>query len=191
MSDKKTMPNIWEKIAEVKRQFHKLKLEKTGHNKFAGYKYFELADFLIPALELLHDHGLCEVTSYTAETASMVIIDVDKPEDRVTITSPFSSANLKACHPVQNVGACETYQRRYLWVTFLQIVEHDAIDSAPAVDEAAEKIKTYTRQLNTAPDLDELHIIGAGLKQESENVQNTLRPIYVARQKALKQQAAE
>lgn len=124
--------NIHRKIAEVKHQFHEMKLEKTGHNKFAGYKYFELADFLIPALKLMHEHGLGEVTSFTEDVATMTIFDLDKPEDYVVITSPFSSANLKACHAVQNVGACETYQRRYLWTTFLQIVEHDAIDSSPA-----------------------------------------------------------
>jgi len=30
---------------------------------------------------------------------------------------------------VQNIGAVETYQRRYLWVTAMEIVEHDALDS--------------------------------------------------------------
>ena len=30
---------------------------------------------------------------------------------------------------MQNIGAVETYQRRYLWVTAMEIVEHDALDS--------------------------------------------------------------
>ncbi len=42
----------------------------------------------------------------------------------------MGSAALKGCHEVQNVGAVETYQRRYLWVAALEIVEHDAIDSS-------------------------------------------------------------
>jgi hypothetical protein len=44
----------------------------------------------------------------------------------------MSSAALKGCHEVQNLGAVQTYLRRYLWVAALEIVEHDAIDSAPA-----------------------------------------------------------
>ena len=42
----------------------------------------------------------------------------------------MSEANLKGCHPVQNLGAVETYIRRYLWVAALEIVEHDAVDSS-------------------------------------------------------------
>jgi hypothetical protein len=39
---------------------------------------------------------------------------------------------------VQNIGAVETYQRRYLWVTAMEIVEHDALDSSEGVDESGE-----------------------------------------------------
>jgi hypothetical protein len=46
----------------------------------------------------------------------------------------MGSAALKGCHEVQNIGAVETYQRRYLWVTALEIVEHDALDSSEGVD---------------------------------------------------------
>jgi len=40
---------------------------------------------------------------------------------------------------VQNLGAVQTYLRRYLWVAALEIVEHDALDSSePVVPEDAE-----------------------------------------------------
>ena len=50
------------------------------------------------------------------------------------ITSPMGSAALKGCHEVQNIGAVETYQRRYLWVTAMEIVEHDALDASTGKD---------------------------------------------------------
>jgi hypothetical protein len=43
---------------------------------------------------------------------------------------PMSSAALKGCHEVQNLGAVQTYLRRYLWTNAFEIVEHDAIDSS-------------------------------------------------------------
>jgi hypothetical protein len=47
----------------------------------------------------------------------------------------MADAQLKGCHPIQNLGAVETYTRRYLWVTAMEIVEHDALDSSqPVVD---------------------------------------------------------
>jgi hypothetical protein len=45
----------------------------------------------------------------------------------------MSEASLKGCHPVQNLGAVETYVRRYLWVTALEIVEHDGLDSSAPI----------------------------------------------------------
>ena len=127
--------NVYQKLNAARVQFHGLKLEKTGHNKFAGYKYFELGDFLVPALKVFADVGLCAVVSFEKELACMHIVDADKPEDRaIIISSPMGSAALKGCHEVQNIGAVETYQRRYLWVAALEIVEHDALDATTGND---------------------------------------------------------
>jgi hypothetical protein len=35
---------------------------------------------------------------------------------------------------VQNLGAVQTYLRRYLWTNAFEIVEHDAIDSAKPIE---------------------------------------------------------
>jgi len=123
--------NVYSKLSEARSRFHALKLSKTGHNKFAGYYYFELGDFIIPALSVFRECGLLSVISFDKETACMSIIDLDKPDDRIVITSPMSSAALKGAHEIQNLGAVETYTRRYLWVTAMEIVEHDALDSSP------------------------------------------------------------
>ena len=104
------------------------KLEKTGENKFAGYKYFELGDFLPTAQAIFAELGLCGIVSFTKEIATLTIICVDGGGE-IVITSPMGSAALKGCHEVQNIGAVETYQRRYLWVAAFEIVEHDALDA--------------------------------------------------------------
>ena len=123
--------SVYKKLNEARVKFHSLELKKTGHNKFAGYYYFELGDFLTPALKVFNEVGLCAIVSFDSERANMQIIPVDwKPgESVITITSPMGSAALKGCHEVQNIGAVETYQRRYLWVAALEIVEHDALDA--------------------------------------------------------------
>lgn len=124
--------NVYQKLNAARAKFHSIELKKSGHNKFAGYKYFELADFIIPALEIFKEHGLTGIISFGKETADLRIINNEKPEEVIVIESPMSSAALKGCHEVQNLGAVQTYLRRYLWVAALEIVEHDAIDSAPA-----------------------------------------------------------
>lgn len=120
--------SVHKKLMQARLMLGEMKLEKTGENKFAGYKYFELGDFLIPAQAIFDQLGLCGVVSFTKETATLTITDTDGGGE-ILITSPMGSANLKGCHEVQNIGAVETYQRRYLWVAAFEIVEHDALDA--------------------------------------------------------------
>jgi hypothetical protein len=119
---------VYKKLVAVRSELQAMTLTKSGHNKFAGYKYFELGDFLPSIQMLFNKHGLCDAISFTQDLATMVIYDTDDGST-VTFTSPMGSAQLKGCHEVQNIGAVETYQRRYLYVTALAIVEHDALDA--------------------------------------------------------------
>ena len=126
--------NVYQKLNEARDEFHQAKLKKSGHNKFANYYYFELGDFVIPALEIFRQIGLTSIISFGKEEASMTIVNNDKPEEKIVLTSPMSSAALKGCHEVQNLGAVQTYLRRYLWVAALEIVEHDALDGTVGSD---------------------------------------------------------
>jgi len=125
---------VHKKLMAARIRLQGTKLQKTGLNKFAGYKYFELGDFL-PEIQLIfHDLGLCGVVSYDANYATLSITDTDDGTV-IVIASPMAGAELKGAHPIQNLGAVETYQRRYLWMTAMEIVEHDAIDSSVKAEE--------------------------------------------------------
>jgi len=119
---------VYVKLAVARSKLRSKVLKKSGQNKFAGYNYFELGDFLHPIMEIFDDVGLIGIVSFTKEQAELRIVDTEIGGE-IVITSPFGSAALKGCHEVQNIGAVETYQRRYLWVTAMEIVEHDALDS--------------------------------------------------------------
>jgi hypothetical protein len=124
-----------------------MELKKSGRNSFAGYDYFELSDFLLPTQYIFNELGLCGVVSFTQELATLKIVDVESGQS-IEFTSPMGSANLKGCHEVQNIGAVETYQRRYLWVAAMEIVEHDALDATTTKDDDAQSEKSVQR---TAP----------------------------------------
>ena len=121
--------NVYQKLNAARKKFHTAKLKKSGENKFAGYKYFELGDFVVPALDIFDEVGLTSVITFGTEVAEMRIVNNEDPGDCIYITSPMSKAALKGCHEVQNLGPVQTYIRRYLWVAALEIVEHDALDS--------------------------------------------------------------
>ena len=125
---------VHKKLMAARMSLQEATLKKSGHNKFAGYSYFELGDFIPTITEIFYNIGLCGVVSYDSEIASLTITDTDDGTSLV-ITSPMAEANLKGCHPIQNLGAVETYTRRYLWVTAMEIVEHDALDSSAPIKE--------------------------------------------------------
>lgn len=128
--------SVHKKLMEARLRLQAAELKKTGHNKFAGYYYFELGDFLPTAQQIFAELGLCGVVSFTADVATLTITDTDGG-GVIVITSPMGSANLKGCHEVQNIGAVETYQRRYLWVSAFEIVEHDALDATTGSERKA------------------------------------------------------
>jgi len=125
---------VHKKLMNARMALQSMSLKKSGHNKFAGYQYFELGDFLPQINEIFHSIGLCGVISYTKDYADLTITDVDDGTF-ITISSPMVEANLKGAHAIQNLGAVETYQRRYLWMTAMEIVEHDALDSSAPIKE--------------------------------------------------------
>lgn len=126
--------SVHKKLMAARVKLLSTEMKKSGQNKFAGYSYFELGDFLPEIQQIFNDLGLCGVVSYDIEYARLCITDVDD-STTIVITSPMAEANLKGTHPIQNLGAVETYQRRYLWMTAMEIVEHDILDASEPVKE--------------------------------------------------------
>jgi hypothetical protein len=50
---------------------------------------------------------------------------------------PMAEAALKGAHAIQNLGAVQTYMRRYLWVTAMEVVENDYLDKVHNKNAAA------------------------------------------------------
>jgi hypothetical protein len=131
--------SVYRKLSEARIKLQQIKIKKSGRNTFASYNYMQLEDFLPPIQDIFHELNLIGVVSFSDVEATLTIVDVENPTDRIVIHSPMSEAALKGCHAVQNLGAVQTYLRRYLWVAALEIVEHDALDSSePVVSEDAE-----------------------------------------------------
>lgn len=148
---------VHKKLMAARMSLQEATLKKSGHNKFAGYSYFELGDFIPTITEIFYNIGLCGVVSYDTEIASLTITDTDDGTSLV-ITSPMAEANLKGCHPIQNLGAVETYTRRYLWVTAMEIVEHDALDSSAPIKEEKIIISPTQGAMDTIPEDEQTYL---------------------------------
>jgi hypothetical protein len=125
--------SVHKKLMAARVKLQSIDMKKSGQNKFAGYSYFELGDFIPHVQTIFNEIGLCGVVSFDSTYASLTITDVEDGTV-VVVTSPMAEANLKGAHPIQNLGAVLSYQRRYLWMAAMELVEGDAIDSAPPVE---------------------------------------------------------
>jgi hypothetical protein len=147
--------SVHKKLMQARIQLQGTKLSKSGKNKFAGYSYFELGDFLPTIQDIFHQIGLCGYISFGKDLATLTITDTDGGGE-ITITSPMAEANLKGTHPIQNLGAVETYNRRYLWMAAMEIVEHDILDASKPMEEKATPVITPNQGAREEVSPDEL-----------------------------------
>ncbi len=127
--------NLYEKMNVIKMDLLKSNLKKSGENKFAGFKYYELADFLPTIIELCSKHNVFTSVSFDKENAKLTIINCEAPEETLTYTSPMEELELKGCNKIQALGGTETYSRRYLYMAAFDIIENDMFDSTTEQNE--------------------------------------------------------
>ena len=127
--------SVFKQLQKARTMFLSSDIKKSGKNKFAGYEYFELGDF-IPAIHNIFDLvGLCGVVRFTNEVASLTVYG---DEGSIEFTSPMVFAENSKGQAIQNLGSTHTYMRRYLWLMAMEIVEHDSVDAAPQAEKPKE-----------------------------------------------------
>lgn len=131
--------NIYQKIQAVKKELSERELKKSGENKFSGFKYYELGDFLPSIIELCAKYGLFTQITFTEDKGILNIVDCNAevvqegtPNEYriVQYESPLKELELKGANAIQALGGAETYLRRYLYMNAFDIVEADMFDSA-------------------------------------------------------------
>jgi hypothetical protein len=119
--------SVYKKLQGARHELSKANLKKSGHNTYAGWKYYELGDF-IPTIHKLFDAaGLCGVVTF-GEVATLTIYDADS-EGKIEFSTPIVYAEAAKGQPIQQLGSTHTYLRRYLWLMAMELVEADTVDA--------------------------------------------------------------
>lgn len=121
--------NIFEKMQKAKELILVANLKKSGVNKFAGFKYYELADILPTIIQICNELKLFTSISFSQEVALLEIINIDEPTEKLQFCSPMKETSIKGCNEIQALGGLETYQRRYLYMSAFDIIENDMFDA--------------------------------------------------------------
>jgi hypothetical protein len=131
--------SVYRKLQTTRLELVNSGIKKTGHNSYGGWNYYELGDF-IPTVHRLFDMvGLCGVVTFN-EVATLTVYDTEFTDQKIEFSTPIVYAEAAKGQPIQMLGSTHTYLRRYLWLLAMELVEADAVDSAPQ-QERAEPIK--------------------------------------------------
>lgn len=150
-----SMSNVFEKLQQARVQLQNSKLKKSGKNAYAGFSYFELADFIPTVNNIFNDLKLFSNFSIIEGVATLTIINSEKPDEVTTFTMPTTELTLKGCTPIQALGGVNTYCRRYLYLNALEIVENDLLDGKAGAFEKEEP-KAKAKNMNDANLIDGL-----------------------------------
>ena len=177
-----TKMNVYQKLAIARAELGNRPLKKSGFNKFSGFSYFELSDFISEITKIFKDLNLVSVFKIKSndldiETAYMDIINADNPNDIVSFEASTAETAVKGASTIQVLGAKHTYMRRYLWL------ENDAQD---AQDKSKEEKPTTQKQLALAS-LGQVKILSA---QDPERIKKMLDYYGVKEIKELTMQQA-
>lgn len=126
--------NVYSKLQTARVRLQESNLKKSGENKFAGFKYFELGDFLPSINKIFDELKLSSFINFTKEEAKLIIINSEKVDETIEFTCPVVDLTLKGANAIQNLGGTQTYLRRYLYINALEIVEDDEFDAVIGKD---------------------------------------------------------
>ena len=128
--------NVYQKLIKAREQFLNADVQKTGKYMHLSFKYFELDDIVPTATRIFSEIGLVPIVNFTADVATMTVVNTDNPEDTVAFIAPFnqiapivSNTGKQATNEMQALGSSITYMRRYLYMMALDICESDSIDA--------------------------------------------------------------
>ena len=117
---------IFEKLNEARLRYQNAGIKKSGSNKY--FTYYELADILPEINKLANELKFCCIGNFTSETATLDFVDLEC-DGKITFTSPMAETRLSGGQPCQNLGASQTYLKRYLYQNCFEIVESDILDA--------------------------------------------------------------
>jgi hypothetical protein len=161
--------SVFKQLQKARTMFLSADIKKSGKNKFAGYEYFELGDFIPAIHKIFNEVGLCGVVRFTNDTASLTVYDVeDMAHGNIEFTSPMVFAENSKGQAIQNLGSTHTYMRRYLWLMAMEIVEHDSVDAAAPTETPAKPIVIPQKPVNPNHQLFVDNLIAWAMEQTSQ-----------------------
>ena len=160
------MKTLNQSIISIRVSLQNAKLKKSGKNKFAGFDYFELSDFLPKLNELMLAEDVNDI--YYIKDGDAVL-ELCKGEEMNRYTMPFvmfetptnlkvdkdtgETREVKTMQDIQYLGALNTYYKRYLYLNAFGITDGEVIDSMDNGNLGKVEARATQKQIDMIEDL--------------------------------------
>lgn len=140
---------IMKKLLEARIKFAQANVNKTGKGVIDGneYTFYTLNDIIPTKNNIFKELGMVDIITYNNQEAKLELFDTDDLKESITFTSPMPS-DLRSVNPNQMmaIGGCQTYQRRYLYVTALDISEPDHVENGNEAENSDDSSEEKTEK---------------------------------------------
>ena len=133
---------IHQKIARIQKNLMAMKLPKSGENKFANFKYYELEDILPAIFKECYNQELFLEFSFSLEEAQLKVRNWNEPGESVITSIPMPEIVPlnRGMNIMQSEGSYITYLKRYLLTNLFLIMEKDVVDAIPQNNNVSESV---------------------------------------------------
>lgn len=133
---------IHQKIARIQKNLMTMKLPKSGENKFANFKYYELEDILPAIFKECYNQELFLEFSFSLEEAQLKVRNWNEPGESVITSVPMPEIVPlnRGMNIMQSEGSYITYLKRYLLTNLFLIMEKDVVDAIPQNNSVSESV---------------------------------------------------
>jgi len=132
------------RIIKVRVALQQSNIKKSGKNKFAGFEYFELSDFLPKLNELMLENEINDIFYIQNGEAILDIVFEDETNTYkipfVMFDTPKNKAGAESMQQIQYLGALNTYYKRYLYLNAFGITDGEVIDSLDNTKHQVDKV---------------------------------------------------
>lgn len=133
---------IHQKIARIQKNLMGMKLPKSGENKFANFKYYELEDILPAIFKECYNQELFLEFSFSLDEAQLKVRNWNEPGESVITSVPMPEIVPlnRGMNIMQFEGSYITYLKRYLLTNLFLIMEKDVVDAIPQNNSVSESV---------------------------------------------------
>jgi len=174
--------NLNESIIKIRVKLQNSKIKKSGKNKFAGFEYYELGDFLPKLNELMLEENINDLFTIENDEVKLILMKGEEKQEykmpfRIFET-PLTKDGKQSMQDIQYLGALNTYYKRYLYLNAFGITDGEVIDSMNS-EEIKKPIKQETKeilitekQIELIKELDQERVKKALEYFEKENIED-------------------